>query len=289
MSIQSQTVSSKTNELLTASSNMPQGMKRIKIMKGEFLGPILAFIIFLSIWQFVPMLLNIKPFIVPKPTDVIQVAIEDWHLLWQALKITISEAVIGFLVSAILGIAVSVLLASSRILEISLYPYAVILQTIPVVAMAPIVVIWFGSGFNSIVIIAFLIGFFPVVSNTLMGLNSVDKNMCDLFTLYNASKWQTMWKLRIPAAMPYIMSGLKISCTLAIIGAITGEFIAGIGGGKGGLGYAITVAAVQLKTPYLFACAIAGAIFGIVFYLLVSLLANALLRSWHESALKGEK
>jgi NitT/TauT family transport system permease protein len=181
------------------------------------------------------------------------------------------------------------LLASSRILEVSLYPYAVILQTIPVVAIAPIIVIWFGSGFNSIVIISFLIGFFPVVSNTLMGLNSVDKNMGDLFTLYNASKWQTMWKLRIPAAMPYMMSGLKISCTLAIVGAITGEFIAGIGGGRGGLGYAITVAAVQLKTPYLFACAITGAIFGIGFYLLVSSASRFMLKSWHESAMKVEK
>jgi NitT/TauT family transport system permease protein len=122
-----------------------------------------------------------------------------------------------------------------------------------------------------------------------MGLNSVDKNMGDLFALYNASKWQTMWKLRIPAAMPYIMSGLKISCTLAIVGAITGEFIAGIGGGRGGLGYAITVAAVQLKTPYLFACAIAGAIFGIGFYLLVSLFSKLMLKSWHESAMKVEK
>lgn len=113
--------------------------------------------------------------------------------------------------------------------------------------------------------------------------------MSDLFTLYNASKWQTMWKLRIPAALPYIVSGLKVSCTLAIVGAITGEYIAGIGGGKGGLGYAITVAAVQLKTPYLFACAISGAIFGIGFYLLVSWVSRLLLRSWHESAIKSDR
>ncbi|WP_251552067.1 ABC transporter permease [Neobacillus muris] len=257
--------------------------------KLSLIGPIAALIIFLAIWQFIPMLLDIKPFILPKPTDVLNAAIEDWNMLWPAIQITVTESVIGFLVSAIVGITGAVVLASSKIIEISLYPYAVILQTIPVVAVAPIIVIWFGSGYNSIVIIAFLIGFFPVVSNTLMGLNSVDKNMNDLFTLYNSSKWQTMWKLRIPAAMPYIMSGLKISCTLAIIGAITGEFVAGIGGGKGGLGYAITVAAVQLKTPYLFACAICGAIFGIVFYLLVSLISHYTLRSWHESAMKVEK
>lgn len=255
----------------------------------KYLGPVIAFVIFISLWQAIPMILEIKSFILPKPTDVVNAAIKDWHLLWPAMQITIVEAVIGFILSAVIGIGVSILLASSRIIEISLYPYAVILQTIPVIAIAPIVVIWFGSGFNSIIIISFLIGFFPIVSNTLMGLNSVDKNKVDLFQLYNASKWQTMWKLRIPAAMPYIMSGLKVSCTLSIIGAITGEYIAGIGGGKGGLGYAITVAAVQLKTPYLFACAIAGALFGIVFYLIVSFISRLVLSSWHESAIKVEK
>lgn len=283
-----QTAATKNKEIVTKSSPISNGKIESKF-KWTFVGPVIALIVFLTLWQFVPLVLGIKSFILPKPTDVIGAAIDDWHLLWPAIQITITESLIGFLLSAIVGIGISVLLASSRILEISLYPYAIILQTIPVVAMAPIVVIWFGSGFNSIVIISFLIGFFPVVSNTLMGLNSVDKNMSDLFTLYNASKWQTMWRLRIPAAMPYIMSGLKISCTLAIVGAITGEFIAGIGGGKGGLGYAITVAAVQLKTPYLFACAIAGAIFGIGFYLLVSFVSKLMLKSWHESAVKGER
>lgn len=282
-------------ETVTTKSEEVVNVGRVKRAKDNFkfniklLGPILALIIFLSLWQFVPIMLDIKPFILPKPTDVVEAAIDNWHLLWPAVQVTIFESVIGFLLSAVVGIGISILLASSRVLEISLYPYAVILQTIPVVAIAPIVVIWFGSGFNSIVIISFLIGFFPVVSNTLMGLNSVDKNMGDLFKLYNASKWQTMFKLRIPAAMPFIMSGLKISCTLAIIGSITGEYIAGIGGGKGGLGYAITVAAVQLKTPYLFACAISGALFGIVFYLLVSYLSRLVLKSWHESAMKVEK
>lgn len=283
-----QTTAANQSEMV---ANTSKGKKKRLggMIKGTVVGPVVALIIFLTLWQSIPTVLEIKPFILPKPTDVIEAAVEDWRLLWPAIQITVTESIIGFFISAVVGIGISILLASSRILEVSLYPYAVILQTIPVVAIAPIIVIWFGSGFNSIVIISFLIGFFPVVSNTLMGLNSVDKNMGDLFALYNASKWQTMWKLRIPAAMPYIMSGLKISCTLAIVGAITGEFIAGIGGGRGGLGYAITVAAVQLKTPYLFACAIAGAIFGIGFYLLVSLFSKLMLKSWHESAMKVEK
>lgn len=276
-------------EELVAGLRDVQAARSKRKLNLKYLGPIVALVIFFSIWQFVPMILDIKPFILPKPSDIVAAAVKDWHLLWPAMQITIFESVIGFLLSAVVGIGISVLLASSRVLEISLYPYAVILQTIPIIAIAPIIVIWFGSGFNSIVIISFLIGFFPIVSNTLMGLNSVDKNMGDLFKLYNANKWQTMMKLRIPAAMPFIMSGLKVSCTLAIIGSITGEYIAGIGGGKGGLGYAITVAAVQLKTPYLFACAIAGALFGIVFYLIVSMISRLVLKSWHESAMKVEK
>ncbi len=262
--------------------------KRGNVFMSHYLGPIIAFVVVMALWQSIPHWLGMKPFIFPKPTDVLKASVEDWTILWQAVRITILESVIGFLLSAVVGIAVSILLASSVVLERSIYPYAIILQTIPVVAVAPIVVIWFGAGYNSIVVIAFLIGFFPVISNTLMGLNSVDKNMDELFTLYNASKWQKMVKLRIPAAMPYIMAGLKISCTLSIVGVIVGEYVAGIGGGKGGLGYAITIAAVQMKTPFLFACGIAAAILGISFYLIVSLISNRVLGSWHESAMKSK-
>ncbi|WP_407647296.1 ABC transporter permease [Gracilibacillus oryzae] len=254
-----------------------------------YLGPIIAFVVFLALWQSVPVLLGLEHYILPKPTDVVAAAIEDWSLLWPAVQITVVESVLGFFVSAVVGIGVSILLASSKVLERSIYPYAIVLQTIPVVAVAPIVVIWFGAGYNSIVVISFLIGFFPVISNTLMGLNSVDKNKDELFTLYNATKWQKMWKLRIPSALPYMMTGLKISCTLSIVGAIVGEYIAGIGGGKGGLGYSITVAAMQVKTSYLFACGIAAAILGIAFYLLVSMFSNYMLNSWHDSAIKADK
>ncbi|UOQ86803.1 ABC transporter permease [Gracilibacillus salinarum] len=257
--------------------------------RAVYLGPVIAFILFIAAWQLVPAILGLQPYIFPKPSDVINAAVTDWSLLWPAIQITVGESVLGFIVRGVIGILASVLLASSKVLERSIYPYAILLQTIPVVAVAPIVVIWFGAGFNSIIVISFLIGFFPVISNTLLGLNSVDKNLDDLFTLYNASKWQRMWRLRIPSALPYIMAGLKISCTLSIVGAIVGEYIAGIGGGKGGIGYSITVAAVQVKTPYLFACGIAAAVLGISFYLLVNLFSHLLLRSWHESAMKVEK
>ncbi|MBD8070110.1 ABC transporter permease [Bacillus sp. PS06] len=285
MSIQSIEVAKK--ELLSkAKKSEKAGWSKFK---QYYVGPIVAFLVFITLWQTIPLVLGLKHYILPKPTDVVEAAIKDWNLLWPAIQITMLESVIGFLFSAVIGILVSILLASSKILERSIYPYAIILQTIPVVAVAPIIVIWFGAGYNSIVVISFLVGFFPVISNTLMGLNSVDKNMDELFTLYNASNWQKMWKLRLPAAMPFIMAGLKVSCTLTIVGAIVGEYVAGIGGGKGGLGYSITVAAIQVKTAYLFACGIAAAILGVSFYLLVSFISNLILKSWHESAMKVEK
>ncbi|MDQ0113393.1 ABC transporter permease [Paenibacillus harenae] len=286
MSISSAETAGKTIVPIGGQAKKNQGWNRFK---QYYLGPIIAFILFMTLWEIVPTMLGLKHFIFPKPSDVYKAAIDDWSILTAAIQITVVESLIGFAVSAVVGILLSVLLASSKIMERSIYPYAIILQTIPVVAVAPIVVIWFGAGYKSIVVISFLIGFFPVISNTLMGLNSVDKNMDELFTLYNASKWKKMLKLRIPAAMPYIMAGLKISCTLSIVGAIVGEYVAGIGGGKGGLGYAITVAAIQVKTPFLFACGIAAAILGIGFYLIVGIFAKWVLGSWHESAMKVER
>jgi NitT/TauT family transport system permease protein len=173
----------------------------------------------------------------------------------------------------------------SKTVEKSFYPYTIILQTLPIVAVAPIIVIWFGAGINAIVIISFLISFFPILSNTLTGLNSTDQNLKNLFFLYNAKKTQTIWKLRFPAALPYIMAGLKISCSTSVVGAIVGEYVAGIGGGKGGLGYGITVAAARLETPYLFACGFSAALMGIGFFLVINAVSNRLLRSWHESAM----
>ena len=254
----------------------------------NILPPILVFVFFVAAWEVIVSLLEIPHYIVPKPTDIYNATIENWVNLSSALMTTIIESMIGFLFSVILGIGIALLMASSKIIERSLYPYAIILQTIPIVAIAPIIVIWFGSGMNAIIIIAFTIGFFPMLSNTLIGLNSTDKEMKDLFSLYNASKWQIMWKLRFPAALPYIFAGAKISCTLAIIGAIVGEYIAGVGGSKGGIGFAIIAAATRLQTPYLFALGLSAAVLGVLFFLLVSYVSKVFLSSWHDSEMKSE-
>ncbi|SFF18280.1 NitT/TauT family transport system permease protein [Paenibacillus catalpae] len=251
--------------------------------------PSVAFVLFIGGWELFCRLSGLKPYLLPKPSDIVMAASENASNLWVSVYTTITEAVLGFLLSIILGIGFAVLLASSKLIERSIYPYAIIMQTIPIVAIAPIIVIWFGAGMNAIIIIAFLIGFFPMLSNTLIGLNSTDHNMKNLFYLYNASPLQTMIRLRIPAALPYIVAGLKISCTLAVIGAIVGEYIAGIGGGNGGLGYAITVASSRLQTAYLFACGLSASLLGIAFFLLVNAFSKWMLSSWHESEMKSSE
>lgn len=253
-----------------------------------WLPPLIVFVLFMLLWQYGTVLFQIPPYLLPKPTDILEASLENWENLRNAVTKTITASIVGFIFSVIGGVIAAILMASSKMLERSLYPYAILLQTIPIVAIAPIIVIWFGSGTNAIVIIAFTIGFFPMLSNTLVGLNATDRGMINLLTLYQASKWKIMWKVRIPFALPYIMAGLKISCTLAVVGAIVGEYIAGIGGGDGGLGYAITVASSRMETAYLFACGIAASILGIVFFLLVNLLSKWVLGSWHESEMKRD-
>nr|WP_273841730.1 ABC transporter permease [Halalkalibacter alkalisediminis] len=277
----SMAIPNETTKVTIAQKKNNEWMKKV-------LPPIIAFVAFVTLWQVIVTLIGIPHYILPKPTDIFDAAVKNWSNLSSALMTTIVESVLGFVFSVIGGIGVAVLMASSKWVERSFYPYAIILQTIPVVAIAPIIVIWFGSGMNAIVIIAFTIGFFPMLSNTLIGLNATEHNMKNLFYLYNASRWQVMWKLRFPAALPYIIAGAKISCTLAVVGAIVGEYIAGVGGGAGGLGYAITVAASRLQTPYLFALGLSAAVLGITFFLIVSYISKLFLGSWHESEMESE-
>ena len=269
-----------------AHSHHPAEESQFIALLKKILPPIAVFVLFIGGWELIVRILGMPPYILPKPSDIAAAAAENSANLITSVSTTIVEALIGFTISVVLGISLAILLALSKTVEKSVYPYAIILQTIPVVAVAPIIVIWFGAGINAIVIISFLISFFPILSNTLIGLNSTDQNMKNLFYLYNASKLQTIWRLRFPAALPYIMAGLKISCSSSVVGAIVGEYIAGIGGGQGGLGYGITVAATRLQTPYLFACGLAASALGIAFFLIINMVSNKLLKSWHESAMK---
>jgi NitT/TauT family transport system permease protein len=250
--------------------------------------PLVAFVLLIGAWQVFVSVLGLPQYILPPPTAVFGAAVTRWGDLWGALTTTFMAALVGLGLSVFVGVAAALIMAQSKVLERSLYPYAVILQTIPIIAIAPLVVIWLGAGTPSVIVISFLISLFPMISNTTAGLSATDHNLVNMFELYNARWWQRTLKLTFPSALPYIMTGLRISSGLAIIGAIVGEFVGGIAGQRGGLGYVLTAAAIRLDMPYLFAAAFASAMLGISIFVVVSFVQNLALRNWHESAVARE-
>jgi NitT/TauT family transport system permease protein len=250
--------------------------------------PVGAFIVFLALWQLVVTSLQVPRYLLPTPTDIAVSATEHASDLLVALTSTFVSAVLGFGLSIVVGMLAALVMSQNKLLERSLYPYAILLQTIPIVAIAPLIVIWVGAGAPAVVIISFLISLFPIITNTTAGLTSTDHNLMSMFDLYNANFWQRMIKLKLPFALPYVMTGLRISSGLAVIGAIVGEFIAGIGGLRGGLGYVIISAANRLDMPYLFASALTSSLLGIIIFIGISLISARFLRHWHESAVRRE-
>ena len=188
-----------------------------------------------------------------------------------------------------IGGAIALLFSRSRILELSLFPYAVILQVTPIVAIAPLIIIWVQQPFLALLVCAWIVAFFPIVSNTTVGLNSADRNLLALFRLYGASPGQTLLYLRLPTALPYFLAGLRISGGLALIGAVVAEFVAGTGGTETGLAFRILEAGYRLAIPRLFAALFLLSLTGIVIYLLLDWLSRRVLRHWHESAAAAEE
>lgn len=251
--------------------------------------PIIAFVLFLVIWQAIILISGLKPFVLPGPINVIQAFIDKSSDLASAAWFTFRSSSISFVLVIILGTGVSFVLTSNKFIEKALYPYAVMLQSTPVIALAPIIIIWFGLGFGSIVVISVIIAIFAVVANTTQGLISVENNLQNLFKLYGASSNQTLTKLRLPFALPYMITGWRIASAQVVIGSIVGEYMAGAGGsGQGGLGLVIAFTSVRLQTPYLFASAITSALMGVAFFLVVNFIGHLLLRNWHESAVQHE-
>jgi NitT/TauT family transport system permease protein len=220
----------------------------------------------------------IKAFLVPPPSAIFRTMIRDWPELFAALAKTSIGALTGFALSAFGGIAIAVFLSSSRAIQQAFYPYAVFFQTVPIIAIAPLLVIWFGYGMRTVVASAFIVSIFPVIANTLDGILSTDPALRDLFRLYGASRSDTLWKLRFPAALPQILTGLRIAGGLAVIGAIVGEFI----GGQG-LGSVVDVARTQQRTDKVFAAVLLASLLGLALFGLINLLSWIALRRWHAS------
>ncbi len=230
---------------------------------------------------------DIPPYQLPGPGLVFRTLIADWPVLWDSLLVTLITTFQGFLLAAVGGIGLAILFNQSRLLEYSLYPYAVILQVTPVVAIAPLLLIYLPQQ-AAVLACAWIVAFFPVLANTTLGLRSVDHNLVDLFDLYGASRPQVLWNLKLPAALPYILGGLRIAGGLALIGAVVAEIAAGSAGAGSGLAYRIAEFGYRLNIPRMFAALLLLSIAGVVIFFALSLLSDLLLRRWHESAVRRE-
>jgi NitT/TauT family transport system permease protein len=257
-------------------------------MSARIVAPLLTGLLMLALWEGVVRAMAIPPYILPGPILVAKTLVSDWGTLWPALVVTLTITLQALLAAVLVGVLLALLFSLSRWIELSLFPYAIILQVTPIVAIAPLIIAWVDDVNVSLLICAWLVAFFPILSNTVLGLRSVDRNLLDLFELYGASRWRTLLDLRLPAALPYFLGGLRISGGLALIGAVVAEFVAGSGGRESGLAYRILESGYQLRIPRMFAALVLISAAGIAIYLLLSLVSHLLLRRWHESALKDE-
>ncbi|MBD2728125.1 ABC transporter permease [Nostoc sp. FACHB-892] len=260
-----------------------------KFFSADVWAPMLVGIIALVLWDIFVRITHLPPYILPGPLLVFKTLITDWSELFPSLLITLQITIVAFIAAAISGLLMAILFSQSKWIERSLFPYAVILQTTPIVAIAPLIILWLKNNtFAALVVCAWIVAFFPIVSNTTLGLNSVDRNLLNLFQLYKASRWQTLLYLRLPSAMPYFLGGLKISGGLALIGAVVAEFVAGTGGAKSGIAYRILISSYNLQIPRMFAALLLTTGLGVLIFVSLSVLSDFILSKWHESAAKQE-
>jgi len=242
----------------------------------------------LGLWAIVVWIWSIPPYVLPSPFLVMQTLITDRELLFQSLLVTLTTTVEGFLLAVGGGVGLAVLFNQSRIVEYSLYPYAVILQVTPVIAIAPLLLIYLKQS-SAVLFCAWIVAFFPVLANTTLGLNSVDRNLVDLFSLYGASRGQVLWRLKLPSALPYMLAGVRIAGGLSLIGAVVAEIAAGSAGSGSGLAFRILEAEYRLNIPRMFAALLLLSVAGIVIFYLLSAVNYLALRRWHESALQQDR
>jgi NitT/TauT family transport system permease protein len=254
----------------------------------KIIAPFVIGVFFLASWEAVVRIKGIPPYLLPAPSLVAQTLVSDWGTLSESLWITLSISLAALSIAVVIGLALAILFTQSKWIELGFFPYAIILQVTPIVAIAPLIIIWVDNVRVSLLICAWIVAFFPILSNTTLGLNSADHNLVNLFQLYRASRWQTLWLLRLPASMPYFLGGLRISGGLSLIGAVVAEFVAGTGGTQSGLAYRILESGFQLKIPRMFAALVLVSMCGIVIFICLSIVSHFSLRRWHESAIRRE-
>lgn len=266
-------------------ADVPAAQQALRLLR--ILLPVVVAVAATAIWELVVRLNHIPPYVLPGPILVLQTLVGDWGVLSQSLLATLTTTLEGFIAASIGGIALALLFNLSKLLQYSLFPYAVILQVTPVIAIAPLLLIYLPQE-TAVVVCAWIVAFFPVLSNTTLGLNSVDRNLSGLFQLYGASRMQTLRYLKLPSALPYILGGLRIAGGLSLIGAVVAEIAAGTAGAGSGLAYRIAESGYRLNIPRMFAALVLLSLAGIVIYGLLALISHLALRRWHESALGKE-
>lgn len=256
----------------------------------RYIAPVALGIVVLSIWEFVVCHFDVPQFVLPAPSAIWTAFTDNFSSLMASLWTTFRVSLEAMAAAFLGGLLLAIIFSLSKTVENALYPYAVILQVTPVVSIAPLILIWVGfERINLVlVIVAFIVAFFPILSNTTLGIRSTDHNLLDLFKLYGASRWQVLTRLQLPSALPYLLRAMKTSGGLALIGAVVAEFVAGSGTATG-LAWRIEEAGRNLEIAKMFAALALLAALGIAIFSLLSLLEWALLHRWHESAVKAQR
>jgi NitT/TauT family transport system permease protein len=249
--------------------------------------PVIALAVGVLVWDLVVRVNQLPPYILPGPGLVVLTLVADWSILWSSLLSTLETTFAGLALAVIGGVGLAIAFNQSRLIEHSFYPYAVILQVTPVVAIAPLLLIYLPQQ-AAVLACAWIVAFFPVLANTTLGLNSVDHNLADLFRLYRASRWRTLWELKLPSALPSMLAGLKIAGGLSLIGAVVAEIAAGSAGAGSGLAYRIAESGYRLNIPRMFAALLLLSVAGVAIFFLLSAFSYLMLRRWHESAVGRE-
>lgn len=250
--------------------------------------PIVMLVLLIALWHVYVTVNEVPHYVLPSPRLVAQSLYNDWPILFAALINTLKITLAALALALFGGVAIAVLMAQSRLIELAIYPYAVILQVTPIVAIAPLIIIYAPTTYAALLICAFLVAFFPVLSNTIQGLKSTDHNLLNLFELYGASRLQTLVLLKIPNALPYFLTGLRIAGGLALIAAVVAEFVAGSAGANSGLAFRLLESQFRLNIPRLYAALLLLSLTGVLIFFATNLIAYLLLRKWHESAVRRE-
>ncbi|WP_232844846.1 ABC transporter permease [Paracoccus onubensis] len=266
----------------------PRILRERKERRLRIVMPITAILLALGLWEFLVWYNEVPHYLIPAPSLIAKTLVEDWASLMQSAAFTVKLTLMSLALAIVGGVALGMLFALSRPLEMSLFPFAVIMQVTPVIAIAPLILIYVSNTFVALLICAWIVAFFPILSNTAIGLRSADHNLRDLFRLYQATPWQRLRYLLIPSALPYFMAALKIAGGLALIGAVVAEFVAGTAGQNTGLASRILESSFRNEIPRMFAALFLVSLLGVVIFLITSWLSRAVLGHWHESEIKRE-